>query len=33
VTLEYEIARDWKLGTTTTSKGSNGIDIIWHKRY
>ena len=33
VTLEYEIARDWKLGTTTTSKGANGIDIIWHKRY
>jgi autotransporter translocation and assembly factor TamB len=33
VTLEYEIAPDWKLGTTTTSKGSNGIDIIWHKRY
>jgi autotransporter translocation and assembly factor TamB len=33
LSLEYEIARDWKLGTTTTSKGANGIDIIWHKRY
>ena len=33
VSLEYEIARDWKIGTSTTSTGSNGIDIIWHKRY
>jgi autotransporter translocation and assembly factor TamB len=33
VTMEYEIAPDWKVGTTTTSKGANGIDIIWHKRY
>ena len=33
VSMEYEIAPDWKVGTTTTSKGANGIDIIWHKRY
>ena len=33
VSVEYEIARDWKIGTSTTSTGSNGIDIIWHKRY
>lgn len=33
VQLEYQIARDWKIGTSTTSTGSNGIDIIWHKRY
>jgi autotransporter translocation and assembly factor TamB len=33
VQLEYQIAADWKLGTSTTSTGSNGIDIIWHKRY
>jgi autotransporter translocation and assembly factor TamB len=33
LSLEYEIAPDWKLGTSTTSKGANGIDIIWHKRY
>jgi autotransporter translocation and assembly factor TamB len=33
VALEYEIAPDWKIGTSTTSTGSSGIDIIWHKRY
>jgi autotransporter translocation and assembly factor TamB len=33
VKLEYQIAPEWKLGTSTTSKGSNGIDIIWQKRY
>ena len=33
VTLEYEIAPNWKIGTTTTSTGDSGIDIIWHKRY
>jgi autotransporter translocation and assembly factor TamB len=33
VHLEYQIAPDWKLGTSTTSKGSNGVDIIWQKRY
>jgi autotransporter translocation and assembly factor TamB len=33
VQLEYQIAPDWKLGTSTDSTGSNGIDIIWHKRY
>jgi autotransporter translocation and assembly factor TamB len=33
VSLEYEIAPDWKIGTSATSTGSSGIDIIWHKRY
>jgi autotransporter translocation and assembly factor TamB len=33
VGLEYDVARDWKIGTSTSSTGSNGIDIIWHKRY
>ena len=33
VALEYDVARDWKLGTSTSSTGANGIDIIWHKRY
>ena len=33
VTLEYEIAPNWKIGTTATSTGDSGIDIIWHKRY
>ncbi|HEX2930484.1 MAG TPA: translocation/assembly module TamB domain-containing protein, partial [Candidatus Binatia bacterium] len=33
VGLEYQIAPEWKVGTTTSSTGSNGIDVIWHKRY
>jgi len=33
VSLEYQIAPDWKIGTSATSTGSNGIDVIWHKRY
>ena len=33
VSLEYEIVPDWKIGTSATSTGSSGIDIIWHKRY
>lgn len=30
---EYQITRDWKLDVTTSTKGSRGVDIIWHKRY
>lgn len=33
VQLEYQIAPNWKLGTSTTSTGSSGIDIIWQRRY
>ncbi len=33
VAVEYQVAPDWKIGTSTTSTGSNGIDVIWHKRY
>jgi translocation and assembly module TamB len=33
VSLEYQVAPDWKISSSTTSTGSNGIDIIWHKRY
>jgi autotransporter translocation and assembly factor TamB len=33
VGLEYDVARDWKIGTSTSSTGSNAVDIIWHKRY
>jgi translocation and assembly module TamB len=33
VSAEYRITPDWKLSTSTTSTGSSGIDIIWHKRY
>jgi autotransporter translocation and assembly factor TamB len=33
ISLEYQIVPDWKVGTSATSKGASGIDIIWHKRY
>jgi translocation and assembly module TamB len=33
VSMEYQVVPDWKIGTSTTSTGSNGIDVIWHKRY
>jgi autotransporter translocation and assembly factor TamB len=33
VSMEYQVAPDWKIGTSTNSTGTNGIDIIWHKRY
>ena len=33
VRVEYEVAKDVKIGTSTSSTGGNGIDIIWHKRY
>jgi autotransporter translocation and assembly factor TamB len=33
VGVEYEVAPNWKIGSTTSSSGSKGIDIIWNKRY
>jgi translocation and assembly module TamB len=33
VTIEYQIGRDWKIESSTTSTGSSGVGIIWHKRY
>jgi autotransporter translocation and assembly factor TamB len=33
VSVEYQLAPEWKLGTSTTSTGSSGIDLIWQKRY
>ena len=33
VSFEYEIAPNWKIGSTTSSTGSRGVDIIWNKRY
>jgi translocation and assembly module TamB len=32
-TLEYQISRDWKIESSTTSKGASDIGVIWHKRY
>ena len=33
VSLEYQIAPSWKIGTSRSSTGSNSIDLIWQKRY
>jgi translocation and assembly module TamB len=33
VSLEYQIAPNWKIGTSRSTTGSNAIDIIWQKRY
>jgi len=32
-TVEYQLSRDWKIESSTTSKGTSGVDILWHKRY
>lgn len=32
-TLEYQVSRDWKVESSTTSQGTSGVDVIWHKRY
>lgn len=31
--VEYQISRDWKVESSTTSEGTSGVDVIWHKRY
>jgi translocation and assembly module TamB len=33
VAVEFRITRDWKLGVSSSTEGTNGVDIIWHKRY
>jgi autotransporter translocation and assembly factor TamB len=33
VSVQYEIVKDLKIGTSTKTTGESGIDIIWHKRY
>ncbi len=33
VSVEYQIAPDWKVGSTTTSKGASEVEVIWQKRY
>ena len=33
VSLDYQFAPDWKISTSRSSTGSNGIDVIWQKRY
>lgn len=31
--IEYQLAPDWKVGTSTTSDGASEVDLIWQKRY
>jgi len=31
--LEYFLSENWKLKGSTTTRGNNGIDILWRKRY
>ncbi|MDH3445888.1 MAG: translocation/assembly module TamB, partial [Deltaproteobacteria bacterium] len=33
VSIEYQLAPDWKIGTSTNTQGSSGADIIWSKQY
>ncbi len=33
VAVEYQLAPDWKIGTSTTSSGSSEAQLIWQKRY
>ncbi|MEX0803507.1 MAG: translocation/assembly module TamB domain-containing protein [Candidatus Binatia bacterium] len=33
VSIEYRIGPDWKIVTSTSTTGTSGIGILWHKRY
>jgi len=33
VSILYELAPGWELGTVTSASGSSGADILWRKRY
>jgi translocation and assembly module TamB len=33
VAAEYQITTDWKLSVTSSTQGTSGVDLIWHKRY
>jgi translocation and assembly module TamB len=33
IAAEYQITTDWKLSVTSTTDGTSGVDLIWHKRY
>ena len=33
VSIEYQIGPDWKITTSTSTTGSSGVGILWHKRY
>ena len=31
--IEYQLAPNWQLKSSTTSKGNNGFDLFWQKQY
>jgi translocation and assembly module TamB len=33
VTVQYEISRDWKIESSTSSNGGSEVGIIWRRRY
>jgi translocation and assembly module TamB len=33
VAVEFRITKDWRLGVSSSTEGTNGVDLIWHKRY
>jgi autotransporter translocation and assembly factor TamB len=33
VSLEFQLAPEWRIGATTRNGGGSGVDIIWRKRY
>jgi translocation and assembly module TamB len=33
VSVEYQLNDHWQLKASTTSRGNNGVDILWEKRY
>jgi translocation and assembly module TamB len=33
VSIEYRLDDHWQLKASTTSRGNNGVDILWEKRY
>ncbi len=33
VAIEYQIGPDWKITSSTSTTGTSGVGILWHKRY
>jgi len=31
--VEVQLAPEWKLGSSTSTTGASGVELIWHKRY
>jgi autotransporter translocation and assembly factor TamB len=33
VSIEYQIGPDWKITSSTSTTGTSGVGILWHRRY